>query len=81
MSAHTPGPWHVRGTFIDDSRGYSLASILERDVISTPANARLIAVAPRMLDLVRDIARSEQPLPQYAIEARSILLFLENHND
>src|SRR5712671_3511890 len=61
----TPGPWHLGGTFMPDSKdprqcvwsstpfGQQSGEIICKDV--TPANARLIAAAPDLLAALRDL--------------------------
>ena len=50
---HTPAPWKIDGAIstrvllIDDAKGYAIAEIVDT---RNPANARLIAAAPDLLD-------------------------------
>jgi hypothetical protein len=67
MATHTPGPWDT--TPVRDGRASITATLMDRvgtpeiaiaqvydhiDVIDTEANARLIAAAPDLLQLVRE---------------------------
>lgn len=61
MSKHTPGPWTAC-----NNNGYSIWRITSvsrtvaevvGDSAETEANAHLIAVAPEMLELLRDVRR------------------------
>ena len=56
MSAHTPGPWHVKRnrvtTAIRDAKGHY---IVDRVVKDRDANAHLIAAAPELLEALRAI--------------------------
>ena len=57
MTEHTPGPWYVRLAM--DLTGYPMYAIAgmsgdqKRDLPTLQANARLIAAAPELLDLLR----------------------------
>lgn len=95
MSAHTPGPWHVMPQ-VDPSRldiqekddaGYAVASawgggnVMEEAMQS---NARLIAAAPRMLDLLkRVVAIADGKAVDRLMEddARAILRDVEGNNE
>lgn len=55
MSKPTPGPWEVDGRQVCIVRGCALATIHGDDSRAT-ANARLIAAAPTMLELLRRTA-------------------------
>lgn len=61
MSTHTPGPWHV------GAMGYKHYQILTDNdapliiaVVHDPASAHLIATAPDLLDLARNIAGMDE---------------------
>lgn len=60
MSKHTPGPWTLndarstRVDLIDTQRGHAVGEIVWVDV-RNPADARLIAATPDMLETLRDI--------------------------
>lgn len=60
MSKHTPGPWvlndarSTRVDLIDTQRGHAVGEIVWVDV-RNPADARLIAAAPDMLETLRAI--------------------------
>lgn len=63
MSDHTPGPWRVHQNthepypVLIESDGLLLASVWigPRDVEQAQANARLIAVAPELLEVCEEI--------------------------
>ena len=71
MSQHTPGPWKIFSYKFDNNYlGYAvgpetnpaIAKIINCSPATEKANARLIAKAPEMLDLVRRLAYgSNQP--------------------
>lgn len=77
MNTHTPGPWRsefpsrnvVSGPEADICEVYT--SDLRKDAESI-ANARLIAKAPELIDLVQRFARGDMRLPhsQYDMELR-----------
>lgn len=60
MKTHTPGPWTLndarstRVDLIDTQQGHAVGEIVWVDV-RNPADARLIAAAPDMLETLRDI--------------------------
>jgi len=69
MTKHTPGPWKVSGK--PSICGYKVAEKSGRSVASFPAtskrsddereaNARLIAEAPAMLDVIKELLRGHQ---------------------
>ncbi len=57
---HTPGPWRIsdaRSTkvvLIDDAKGQAVGELVWADV-RNPADARLIAAAPDLLDALKDL--------------------------
>jgi len=62
MSAHTPGPWHVRGPARTSGWGVCIvggltyvARIPGRASARKEANTRLIAAAPELLDALREL--------------------------
>lgn len=55
MSTHTPGPWQITRDKKYDQQRISSGD-LPVAVTRAEANARLIAVAPDLLDLAKDIA-------------------------
>ena len=64
MSKHNSGPWKITHTAINgyrvsDSTGWGVAAILKDT--NDEANARLIAAAPEMLELLKQIA--DWPFP------------------
>ncbi len=64
MIKHTPGPWKIthtalNGYRVSDSMGWGVAAILKDT--NDEANARLIAAAPEMLELLKQIA--DWPFP------------------
>lgn len=73
---HTPGPWKRRsnGQIVQwsDTRVATIANVMSGD-----ADARLIAAAPRMLDIIRDLASAQGVDPdrckQWTSAARAIL--------
>lgn len=88
MSAHTPGPWRVGDagkTVFGPKGGLPPQGIAGMYAQKTPgeshANARLIAQAPAMLDLIRDIAKwfdaRNINAPEAHSRARSILATIE----
>jgi hypothetical protein len=93
-TTHTPGPWFVEKA-TDGTLWVTLGSTPRyiakcglATVDGNPANARLIAQAPAMLQLVRLIAHgAERPfdhpdkraLCKSAAEARAILRAIEDH--
>lgn len=60
MRTHTPGPWTLndarstRVDLIDTQQGHAVGEIVWVDV-RNPADARLIAAAPDMLETLREI--------------------------
>lgn len=60
MSKHTPGPWTYKGGFsqrvylIDTEKGRAIGEICYMDT-RNPADAALIAEAPTMFDLLKDV--------------------------
>ena len=74
MSAHTPGPWKIRGPYFDGSEGYTIAVIATMP--SDQANACLIAAAPELLAAL-EVAysilmsgRADSQVDYYTLEAR-----------
>lgn len=51
MSNHTPGPWSLVGKTIVDAQGDSLIEVLS----AYSADLRLIAAAPEMLELIKEM--------------------------
>jgi len=57
---HTPGPWHVRngntiGDATQDIASLSIMSVVNMKKDERIANARLIAAAPELLDVLKEI--------------------------
>lgn len=62
MSVHTPGPWHVDANYFSDvldSKGADVVTAFtpegtgERPLDECEANAKLIACAPELLDMLK----------------------------
>ena len=55
MSGHTPGPWtqsEIASTTVDDASHFIVdCRVIDDDIETAIANARLIAAAPELLDL------------------------------
>lgn len=81
MSKHTPGPWHINGTYIrkDGIHGWNIASIEEQPPY-TEANAALISKAPEMYDLLQActiaIAEEDTDFPEETTELRRKIIQL-----
>jgi len=59
MSKHTPGPWEISGCtiipgtlYVYSKKGEYLAKVLHENDKKCQANARLIAAAPKMYELL-----------------------------
>ena len=53
---HTPGPWKQGNDRIECSEGYGVADLFtQRNDAETKANARLIAAAPEMAEILKRI--------------------------
>ena len=50
MSKHTPGPWYRAGHLIVDAKGQGVCALDDRNA---DANAKLIAKAPKLLELAK----------------------------
>ena len=62
MSKHTPGPWIADGDLIlaaDNWRVASCHRFPNNDDTARPANARLIAAAPELLEALQAIAGTD----------------------
>jgi hypothetical protein len=63
-TAHTPGPWHANGRWVEDNSGGDIAEVVgafndpgeDRLTEEGPYNLALLAAAPEMLYLLKDIA-------------------------
>ena len=66
---HTPGPWSINGNKIDGN-GYHIVSVNSHRTSDGEANARLIAAAPELLEIVKSILADDmmQYLPAEYIE-------------
>ena len=66
---HTPGPWSINGNKIDGN-GYHIVSVNSHRTSEGEANARLIAAAPELLEIVKSILADDmmQYLPAEYIE-------------
>lgn len=92
MSVHTPGPWTV-GQSGDDYvvagtwagvKGNRRVLSIRLGVIPSPANARLIAAAPRMLALLRsapDMVADSTTWAKWDTERRAILRDVEGESN
>lgn len=75
MSQHPPGPWSVReksaSLSILDEKSRTVAtipwSIYERKPEVADANARLIAAAPEMAGLLRQLAEADERQPETVV--------------
>ena len=82
MSAHTPGPWEYEKALHEQRWQISQidgSALTVADVYSL-ANARLIAAAPRMLALIRELADpryGREHLESSRRDARAILREIE----
>ena len=72
---HTPGPWEVEYKVnVKSSKGDFVASCgcNGRDIDVSISNARLIAAAPEMLELLEDLIDMEGPQPGCASWAEKV---------
>ena len=67
VSEHTPGPWKVdecyTGIFVTTAGGQNVAQVTQSEVdwkYPASANARLIAAAPDLLRLLKDVVRCDK---------------------
>lgn len=64
MSKHAPGPWKVTsglyGPNIESEDGYAIAHMINGEGSDYKANARLIAAAPRMYELLSNIYQAQR---------------------
>lgn len=78
MSKHTPGPWIITeiGTIEDDSHNpVQICAISPRN---REANARLIADAPEMYDLLKDLLPKLAAHGMRTDEVRAILARIDS---
>jgi hypothetical protein len=60
MTTHTPGPWEARGLTIWEPGKSALSiAVVTQHEPNARANARLIAVAPDMLEVLRSLVRDD----------------------
>ena len=78
-ATHTPGPWHVRlGEDYYHVHGEVQVALVENSPVEPPrGNARLIASAPEMYQLLRKISNSDlgdvETAIQITLDARELL--------
>ena len=78
-ATHTPGPWHVRlGEDYYHVHGEVQVALVENWTVEDPrGNARLIASAPEMYQLLRKISNSDlgdvETAIQITLDARELL--------
>lgn len=59
MNKHTPGPWELRGTrLVTDKHGVIIAEKIGSNDGDSESNARLIASAPELLELLERMVRA-----------------------
>ncbi|HQM23862.1 MAG TPA: hypothetical protein PK572_09580 [Kiritimatiellia bacterium] len=70
MSKHTPGPWEISGCtiipgtlYVYSKKGEYLAKVLHENDKKCQANARLIAAAPRMYELLDEARKIVRDMP------------------
>jgi len=79
VSAHTPGPWTVHDNendmleVVQLSTSLTVAELFRDDNVYWREDARLIAEAPAMLDIVRVTAKYGTDDSPTAIAARALL--------
>jgi len=92
MSKHAPGPWKVTsglyGPNIESKDGYVLAFIINGEGSDYKANARLIAAAPKMYELlaearkiVRDGKFDSPKGTEWAIDVRDLIREIDGQED
>lgn len=61
MSGHTPGPWQLDGFGRIECRyfGNKIAELINHNELTFEANARLIAAAPELLEIITEFASGE----------------------
>lgn len=67
MSKHAPGPWKVTsglyGPNIESEDGYAIAHMINGEGSDYKANARLIAAAPKMYELLAEARKIVRDMP------------------
>lgn len=59
VNKHTPGPWELRGTrLVTDKHGVVIAEKVGSNGGGSESNARLIASAPELLELLERMVRA-----------------------
>ena len=64
MTKHTPGPWKIRGHFVEGGKDYKtvIAEIVGKlDRFDVQADIRLIAAAPEMLEALKEVDEAINP--------------------
>jgi len=56
---HTPGPWLFQGDHVDDSKGLPLCRTARNWASFNPEDLRLIAQAPTMYELLKELEHSQ----------------------
>ena len=79
MSGHTPGPWtqsKIIPTAVDDALHFIVeCRVIDNDIETAIANARLIAAAPDLLEALKLIASCESKFPGDVVDiAKKALL-------
>ena len=75
MPAHTPGPWRAEGRDIRQGQENLIAQVARQfdnnggDDPIRNANARLIAAAPRMLDLLKHVPHNNMTATHRMVES------------
>lgn len=66
MSKHTPGPWIATGTTVSEQASYGTGNRVVAECGQSTngetdlANARLIAAAPELLEILKTICRANE---------------------
>lgn len=83
MNKHTPGPWKVCPVFADLNIGIVagsdqwLLNVTGKDIVIAEANARLIAAAPEMYELLVEVKETTTDRYRYD-KIRDLLTRIEN---
>lgn len=90
MTKHTPGPWFKRGLSIELEDGYTIAEVVQQDTHEDhEANARLMAEAPAMRDVLAHFVRIATAFDlkftgsggDYLAEAKAVLARIDGGDD